>query len=164
MRQRVDLHKYFVEMPAPLWAAIPQPKASLPDLSGEQRTKPVPPQPHGPVADVDPALSQHILDIAQRQRVADIEQYRQADDLGGAVEILERARYCGRLRPAGDRSQVAWTVPSGELLRYLNGLRMGQATARCRRAAISFDKATGFAWLKRPRSYGFILPMREPPA
>ena len=40
--------------------------ASLTNLGGEHRAKPVPPEPDGLVADVDPALGQQILDIAQR--------------------------------------------------------------------------------------------------
>ena len=39
------------------------------DLAGEHRTEPVPPKPHRLVADVDAALEQQILDVAQRQRV-----------------------------------------------------------------------------------------------
>jgi hypothetical protein len=37
--------------------------APLPDLRGEHRTEPVPPQPHGFVADVDPTLEQEIFDL-----------------------------------------------------------------------------------------------------
>ena len=40
---------------------------SLTNLGGEHRAKPVPPEPDGLVADVDPALGQQILDVAQRQ-------------------------------------------------------------------------------------------------
>ena len=35
----------------------------LADLGGEHRAKPVPPEPHGLMADVDPALGQEILDV-----------------------------------------------------------------------------------------------------
>jgi hypothetical protein len=41
--------------------------ASFADLGSEHRAKPVPPEPDGLVADVDPALGQQILDVAQRQ-------------------------------------------------------------------------------------------------
>ena len=41
--------------------------AALADLGGEHRAKPVPPEPDGLVADVDPALGQQILDVAQRR-------------------------------------------------------------------------------------------------
>jgi hypothetical protein len=40
-----------------------------PDLGGEHRAKPVPPKLDRIMADVDPALGQEILDVAQRQRV-----------------------------------------------------------------------------------------------
>ena len=38
-----------------------------PHLAREQRTGPVPPQPHRLMADVDPALEQQILYVPQRQ-------------------------------------------------------------------------------------------------
>ena len=41
----------------------------LPDLGGEHRAKLVPPKPDRIMADVDPALGQEILDVAQRRRV-----------------------------------------------------------------------------------------------
>ena len=44
--------------------------ASLANLAGEHRAKPVPPEPDCLVADVDPALGQQILDVAQRQRIS----------------------------------------------------------------------------------------------
>jgi hypothetical protein len=39
--------------------------ASLTNLGGVHRPKPIPSEPHGLVADVDPALGQQILDVAQ---------------------------------------------------------------------------------------------------
>jgi hypothetical protein len=42
---------------------------SFANLAGEHRAKSVPPEPDRLVANVDPALGQQILDIAQRQRV-----------------------------------------------------------------------------------------------
>ena len=82
----------------------------FPDLGGEQRAEAVPPKAHSLVADVDAAFGQQVLDVAQGQRVVDIQHDRQADHLGGTVEIFKRAA-------------------------YLNGLRMCQATAQCRRDA-----------------------------
>jgi hypothetical protein len=41
--------------------------ASLSDLGSEYRPKPVPPKPDCLVADLDLALGQKILDVAQRQ-------------------------------------------------------------------------------------------------
>ena len=40
---------------------------ALADLRGKQRTEPVPPVPHGLVADVDATLGQQVLDLSQRQ-------------------------------------------------------------------------------------------------
>jgi len=41
--------------------------ASLANLGGEHRAKPIPPEPHGLMADVDPALGQEIFDVSKRQ-------------------------------------------------------------------------------------------------
>ena len=54
---------------------------ALPDLGREHRTEPVPPQTHRLVADVDAALEQDVLDLAQRQRVADVQHHRAPDHL-----------------------------------------------------------------------------------
>ena len=50
----VDLHKHLAQVPAPLRIAARVRDASLTDLGGEHRAKPVPPKPDGLVADVDP--------------------------------------------------------------------------------------------------------------
>ncbi len=42
------------------------------DVTGEERTEPVPLQPHRFVADVDTALEQQILHLSQRQREPDV--------------------------------------------------------------------------------------------
>jgi len=59
-----------------------RPNAPFPDLGGEHWTEPVPPQTNRLVADIDAALEQQILDLAQRQRVADVQHPRQADHFG----------------------------------------------------------------------------------
>ena len=41
--------------------------SSLANLGGEHWSKPVPPEPNGLMADIDAALGQQILDVAQRQ-------------------------------------------------------------------------------------------------
>lgn len=46
------------------------------------------------VADLDATLVQQILDIAQRQREADVEHHRQTDDLGAGFDIAEGAAFC----------------------------------------------------------------------
>src|SRR5258708_39556759 len=85
----VDLHKHLVQMPAPLRIAAHVRDASLTDLGGEHRAKPVPPEPDGLVADVDPALGQEIFDVSKRQRVSHVHHHDQTDDLRRAVEISE---------------------------------------------------------------------------
>ncbi|MEO6716698.1 MAG: hypothetical protein ABIM50_05555 [Novosphingobium sp.] len=40
----------------------------MPDIGCEDRPEPVPPLPHGLVADVDAAFEEQVLDIPQRQR------------------------------------------------------------------------------------------------
>ena len=56
------------------------------------------------MADVDAALMQQILDVAQRERETDIHHDRQADDFGGRLEVPKRGAFChpGKLdrRPA----------------------------------------------------------------
>jgi hypothetical protein len=66
----VDPHKDLIQMPPPLRMAAQMCEASLADLGSEHWAKPVPPKPDGFVTDVDPALSQQILDVAQRQRIS----------------------------------------------------------------------------------------------
>jgi hypothetical protein len=64
----VDLHKRLIQMPTPLRVAAYVRYPPLSDLGSKHRTKPVPPKPDRLMADVDPALGQEILDVAQRQR------------------------------------------------------------------------------------------------
>ena len=78
----VDTDVDFVEMPAPVGVGPHVMNALSADLGGEHRAEPVPPKPHRLVADVDAALEQQVLDVAQRQRVADVHHHHQPDDLG----------------------------------------------------------------------------------
>ena len=63
------LHVDLVEMPLPMGELAHTVDPPTADLAGEHRAEPAPPQPHGLVANVDAALEQQILDVAQRQRV-----------------------------------------------------------------------------------------------
>ena len=60
----IDTHEHLVQVPAPLWvwSAMNSP---LPDLCGEQRTEPVPTEPHRLMTNVDATLGQQVLDLAQ---------------------------------------------------------------------------------------------------
>jgi hypothetical protein len=53
-------------MPTPLRIPAHVRDASLTNLGGEHRAKPVPPEPDRLMADVDPSLSPEVLDVAQR--------------------------------------------------------------------------------------------------
>jgi hypothetical protein len=58
------------------------------------------------VADLDPVLGQQVLNIAQRQRKADVEQHREADDL--KTEVPK----CSAVEPEPDLTdarQAHWT-------------------------------------------------------
>lgn len=46
------------------------------------------------MANVDAALVEQILDIPKRQREANVEHHRQADDLGAGLEVLKRGKFC----------------------------------------------------------------------
>src|SRR5580692_7266286 len=63
--------------------------------------RPVPPEPDRLMADVDPALGQQILDVAQRQWVSHVHHHDQTDDLWRAVEISERIAHAPRLTQPG---------------------------------------------------------------
>ncbi len=86
----VDLYENLVEVPPPVGqgAHAVDPLAS--NLGGKHRAKSVPPEPHGFMADLDAALMQEVLDVAQRQRVADLQHHRQADDFWAGLEVTER--------------------------------------------------------------------------
>src|SRR6056297_1444010 len=70
-------------------AGFHAPDAPLPDLGGEHRPKPVPPEPNRLVTDLDTTLVQQILNVPERQREPDVHHDRQADDLGRRLEVLE---------------------------------------------------------------------------
>ena len=63
----VDLHERLIQMPPPLRIPAHVRYPPFSDLSGEHRAELVPPKPDRLMADVDPALGQEILDVAQRQ-------------------------------------------------------------------------------------------------
>src|ERR1700722_4092657 len=112
----VDLHERLIQMPMPLDEAAHVRGASLADLGGEHRAKPIPPEPDGLVADVDPALGQEIFDVAQRQWVSHVHHHHQTDDLRRAVEISERVAHSSSLAwPEGPRA-FGLTSPVGVIL------------------------------------------------
>src|SRR5450432_4557359 len=102
----VDLHEHLIQMPAPLTIAAHVRDTRLPDLGGEHRTKSIPPKPDRLVAYVDPALSQEILDVAQRQRVLHIHHHNQTDHFRRTVKISERVAHGPSLSRRGDATGV----------------------------------------------------------
>ena len=74
--------------------------APFPDLGREDWTKTVPPEPNRFVADVDAAFVEQILDIAKRQRKANIHHHRKANDRGRSLEVTERIFHPPRLTGA----------------------------------------------------------------
>ena len=112
MRLAIDPDENFVEMPAPLRKRAMM-NASFPDRGGEHRTEPVPPVPNRLVADVDAPLKQEILDLSQRQRIADIHHHREADHLGRAVEITEWIAHRRSLRILARRFKPIYSDNAG---------------------------------------------------
>jgi hypothetical protein len=101
--------------PPPLRIAAHVRDSPLADLGGEHRAKPVLPEPHGLMADVDPALRLEIFDIAQRRRVSHIPHHHQANDFWRAVEIPERVAHGSKLPQPGKAQEIGLTEPAGLL-------------------------------------------------
>ena len=59
----VELHVHLVEMLAPVANAFHPAHPLSPDIARKHRTEPVPPKPHGFVADINATLEQYILDV-----------------------------------------------------------------------------------------------------
>jgi len=78
----IDLHKDLVQVPAPLRRGPQSSRSLLPDLRGEHRTEPIPPEPHRLVADIDTPLEQQIFHRLERQWISDVHHHRDADHLG----------------------------------------------------------------------------------
>lgn len=68
----VDLHEDLVQVLIPLDETPPLREASLAGIGGETWAKPVPPEPHGFVADADSTFREEIFDVAKRQRIPDV--------------------------------------------------------------------------------------------
>jgi len=88
MRLSIDPDKHLVQVPT-LVRNRSSLNTTFSNLRGKHRTETVPPEPHCLVTDVEAPLEENILDLPQRQRIADIHHHREADHLGRAVEITE---------------------------------------------------------------------------
>src|SRR5271166_4541983 len=107
----VDLYKRLIQMPPPLKIAAHVRDPLLSDLGGKHRAKPVPPKPDRLMADVDPALGQEILDVAQRQRVFHVHHHDQTDYFWRAVEIPERVAHAPKLPQPETAQEIGLTEP-----------------------------------------------------
>ena len=70
-----DLHKHLVEAPSRLGV---DPRVIDPpsdNFSSEHRSEPIPPEPHGLVADVDAMFCHLVLDVPVKQRELDVHYY-----------------------------------------------------------------------------------------
>jgi len=107
--------KHFVQLPPPP-GIRPTMDASSPDLRREHRPKPISPEPDRLVADIDAALGQEVLDLAQRQRIAGVHHHREADHFGRTVEVEEGIRHRPTLRIAPTRLKPIFSdrTPSGQ--------------------------------------------------
>ena len=68
MALAIDLHKHLVNVPAPMPETPHSALTLATDFCRKQRPKPIPPKPHCFMADVDAALEQKILNVAQAER------------------------------------------------------------------------------------------------
>jgi hypothetical protein len=87
----VDLHENLIEVPAPMSERAHRLDPTSADLRREDGAKPVSPEPHCLMRDIDPSLVQQVFDIPQRQRVSDIHHHREADDLRRGLEVAKNA-------------------------------------------------------------------------
>src|SRR6202789_1402614 len=100
-------------MPAPLRIGARVRDASLADLAGKHGAKSGPPKANGLMADVDPALGQELLDVAERERISNVHHHDQTDDLRRAVEISERIAHGLKLPRRDALRALCLTTPSG---------------------------------------------------
>lgn len=111
----VDLDEQFIEVPAPVTATPHSGYTLAPNFRGEHRAEPVPPKPHGLVANVDPALEQQVFNVSQAERESDLHHHGQADDLGQRVKVAEgsvRFAHLSDLSPPQHTGNFALTMPA----------------------------------------------------
>ena len=91
-----DVH--LIKMPLPMAEATHPADPLATNVGSEQRAKPVPPEPHRLVAEIDAALEQQVFDVPQAEREADIHEDNEPDHLRRGVEPLEwTGRFCAGL-------------------------------------------------------------------
>ena len=112
----IDLHEDLVEMPTSMPEGPNRLDSAPADFCRENCPEAVPPEPHRLMGDVDPALVEQVLDVPQRQRVADIHHHREADYLGARLEIPENTGVAHPVRldalPVSGNRIFPLTVPA----------------------------------------------------
>ena len=111
--------------------------AACPELGCKQGTKAVPPVPHRLITNVDATFEQNVFDLAQRQRIADIQHHREANDLGRTVEITAGISHRLRLRNSPSPLKPIYSDSASDTLRRLHRRRgvLGTLAFRPRRSA-----------------------------
>jgi transposase InsO family protein len=98
------------------------------DLGSKQRTEPIPPEPHGFVADIDAALKQDVFDLAQRNRVTNVHHHRQLNDVTETLDLALQAEGCDQAHVVHKPrllSDNGSSYVSGELAEWLGDKKMG---------------------------------------
>ena len=114
---------------------------------GHERPEPVPTMPYSLVADIDAALVEQVLHIAQRQREADVHHHRKTDDLRRSLEVAEWIAHPATLRSrAGRLKRLSSdsTSPARRLKRFCSDTtRQGRAASTHLHAKVSRAEAAG---------------------
>ncbi|OIQ71714.1 hypothetical protein GALL_466670 [mine drainage metagenome] len=149
----IDLHEYFVEVPSPAARSHPR-NPTFSDFRGEQRTEAVPPKPNRFVADLNAALMQQVLNVAQRQRISNIHHHRQADDFGRRLEVPEPGSlgHGRRLRDRPARlKDFALTAPLNKIhaIKTVDRVaaELGETVDRLHDLAIGMEPEDGIIWV-----------------
>ncbi len=154
IRLAVDLHEDLVEVPLPVRVGAHPLDPGLADIGGEQGTEPHPPKPDGFMADIDAALVQQVLDVAQRERETHVHHDRKADDLGAGSEIAKRIGFAhpGRLWRSLlecklhrlDTTSSTFRSESGNRMYSITVKRMISALVLKQRKGLRFVMATSY--------------------
>jgi hypothetical protein len=96
------------KFPAPNGTQTAQNRWHVSRAAAETAPEPAPSEPHRLARDVDPALMQRLVNIPHRQRVADMEHHRKADDLGRRLETAANAWAAHAARPITGMPMFLW--------------------------------------------------------
>lgn len=91
----VDLHEHLIKVPAPLAEGAHVADTTPAHVAGKHRTKTIPPEADGLVAQIDTTLEHQVFDVPQAERKPHIHEHDQPDDHGPRVEAPKRAMRLG---------------------------------------------------------------------